>query len=96
MSHTRHAIELGSEIVGHAVSLGARYVFYTSHPKLERLNAHRFDTLESVRAVVARTLEVSTVVGPMWHPESLMTEEEITELMNDKTFDDDPRAAKRK
>ena len=50
VSHTR--IESGNELVGYALTLGPKYVFYTADKALEALNEKRFPTLAAVRCAV--------------------------------------------
>ncbi len=49
-------IRVGGDLVGHAISLGARYVFYSPRPELAKLDGRRFESLEAVRAAVTAEL----------------------------------------
>jgi len=51
VSHTR--IESGNEVVGYALTLGPKYVFYTSDKALEALNEKRFLSLAAVKRAVS-------------------------------------------
>ena len=94
MSVTHHLIEIAGEPVGHAISLGTRYAFYTAHPQLKHFDARRFDSLEGIRDAVAVGLTARNASKQLWRPKRLLTEEEITDLMSDNTFDDDPRSVR--
>ena len=95
MSVKHHSIEFAGGVVGHAINLGTRYTFYTTHPGLKRFDARLFDSLECIRAAVDDRLRARqrSIMSP-WRPEARLTEDEITGLMNDQIFDDDPRAKK--
>ena len=49
-------IRIGGDLVGHAISLGTRYVFYSSHPGLTQLNGRRYESISAVRAAVRSEL----------------------------------------
>ncbi len=55
VSHTR--IESGNEVVGYALTLGPKYVFYTCDKALEDLNEKRFKSLAAVRLAVSEALD---------------------------------------
>ncbi|MFQ5973903.1 MAG: hypothetical protein ACE5Q3_16375 [Alphaproteobacteria bacterium] len=44
------------------------------------------------RKLVLTQQHVRRHVEPQWRPQALLSETEITEIMNDRTFEDDPRA----
>ncbi len=56
MSVEHFDIRVSGDLVGHAISLGARYVFYSPRPELARLDGRRFETLAAVRAAVTAEL----------------------------------------
>lgn len=56
MSVRHFDIRVGGDLVGHAISLGARYVFYSPRAELARLDGRRFETLAAVRAAVTAEL----------------------------------------
>ncbi len=49
-------IRVGGDLVGHAMSLGTRYVFYSSHPELTELNGRRYESIAAVRSAVTAVL----------------------------------------
>ena len=56
MSVAHHVITVDEQIVGHALSLDARYEFYTAHPKLKHLDGRRFETVDAIRTAAAKEL----------------------------------------
>ena len=56
MSVEHFDIRVRGDLVGHAISLGARYVFYSPRPELAQLDGRRFESLEAVRAAVTAEL----------------------------------------
>ncbi len=57
VSHTR--IESGGDVVGYALTLGPKYVFYTSVKAIEKLNEQRFNSLAAVRRAVSEEMDTS-------------------------------------
>lgn len=55
VSHTR--IESGNEVVGFALTLGPKFVFYTSDKALEDLNEKRFKSLAAINRAVTEALD---------------------------------------
>ena len=57
VSHTR--IECGNEVVGYALTLGPKFVFFTSDKALEDLNEKRFKSLAAVRRAVSEAMDTA-------------------------------------
>ena len=64
MPVTHHSIEFSGEVVGRAISLGTRYVFYTTHRRLLSIDGVRFGTLVEVRTAVTTALTLKAQDDP--------------------------------
>ncbi len=56
MSVVHHNILHNGRLIGHAVSLNTRYVFFSDEARLEGLDGRRFESIEAVRLAVRDTL----------------------------------------
>ncbi len=63
MAAAQHAIQINGKLVGHAISLDARYVFYAAERQLNHLDDRRFDSVEAVRVAVTHALDGTTISG---------------------------------
>ena len=59
MSVQHYDIRIDGEFAGHAISLGARYIFYTARDDLRDLDGRRFETLDAVRRAVSAKLKLA-------------------------------------
>ena len=59
MSVEHFDIRTDGELVGHAISLGARFIFYAARDDLRGLDGRRFDTLDAVRRAVTAELKIA-------------------------------------
>ena len=57
MSVAHHVITVDDQVVGHALSLDARYVFYAADARVKHLDGRRFEDLDAVRAAAAAALD---------------------------------------
>ena len=56
MAAAQHEIEINGRLFGHAISVDARYVFYSAEGRLKHLDDRRFDSVKEVRLAVIRAL----------------------------------------
>ncbi|NBC95023.1 MAG: hypothetical protein GVY27_01565 [Deinococcus-Thermus bacterium] len=59
------AISIDGERLGDLISLGDRYVLYTTHTRLQSLDGARFETPQAARREVARALARARRQPPM-------------------------------
>ncbi len=57
MSVLHHVISVDGEVVGHALSLDARYVFYAANPRLKHMDGQRFEDVKTIRAAAKAALK---------------------------------------
>ncbi len=63
MAAAQHEIEINGKLFGHAISVDARYVFYTAEGQLRHLDDQRFDSVEEVKLAVIRALVGAPMAG---------------------------------
>ncbi len=61
MAAAQHTIQIDGKLVGHAISLDARYVFYAAAKQLGHLDERRFNSVEEIRLAVARALDTAPI-----------------------------------
>ncbi|MHA1566193.1 MAG: hypothetical protein ACTSX7_12840 [Alphaproteobacteria bacterium] len=62
MAAAQHIIQFDGKLVGHAISLDTRYVFYTAARQLKHLDERRFNSVEEVRVAVTRALKSAPAI----------------------------------
>ena len=56
MAAAEHTIQIDGKLVGHAISLDTRYVFFAAAQQLRHLDDLRFNSVEEVKQAVTRAL----------------------------------------
>lgn len=64
MSVAHHVITVDDQVVGHALSLDARYVFYAALAGLKHLDGQRFASVAAVRAAAEAALAAAPAHRP--------------------------------